>query len=384
MDIALVREAVWRAISPIKPTTAATEASKDFLFSAKRSKAGSHLPEYYLVYFLFVDLLGFKDLGQFEKVAWSVPIDFHGRGFLIEHRKFGLGLFISDDPNDENAATEIVGLIQRGVKEAEPYFTWKAQEAVKDSKLNVVNNARELYERYHFLASRYNELRLEAERRSGERITTQLSETSWTTSFPSFELSRQAKWLALSTIESFFSWTEHVFILLAILQGECLTGDSVAKLAMANWNTKFKTALSVTDPETKQFYEKLLLIRRQLRNFVAHGAFGKDGEAFKFHSGCGAVPVRLPYLESAESFRFGRGIEFVDHEAIELLQRFEAHLWSGSRSPAKLYIQEHGMPLILTMAQNGEYQRAMASDDSMAELSDYLASEMDRHANMDF
>jgi hypothetical protein len=42
-----------------------------------------------VVYFLLVDLLGFKNLGTFEKIAWSVPVDFEGRAFLIEHRKAG-------------------------------------------------------------------------------------------------------------------------------------------------------------------------------------------------------------------------------------------------------------------------------------------------------
>jgi hypothetical protein len=128
----------------------------------------------------------------------------------------------------------------------------------------------------------------------------------------------------------------------------------------------------------------LLTIRRQLRNFIAHGAFGKDGEAFLFHSDCGTVPVRLPYQLATKSFRFGRGIEFVDHEAINFLRTFIEHLWSGPRAPAKLYIQDHGMPLILTMAQSGEYSRAMASEESMTEFSDHLAGLMDRSANMDF
>jgi hypothetical protein len=37
-------------------------------------------------------LLGFHDLGRFEKLAWSVPIDFEGIAYLIEYRKFGVGV----------------------------------------------------------------------------------------------------------------------------------------------------------------------------------------------------------------------------------------------------------------------------------------------------
>jgi hypothetical protein len=86
-ELEAVRAAASRAINPIKPADATTQAPDDnFLFDAKRSDAGRNLPPYYLVYFLLVDLLGFKNLGRFEKLAWSIPIDLDGVAYLIEHR----------------------------------------------------------------------------------------------------------------------------------------------------------------------------------------------------------------------------------------------------------------------------------------------------------
>ena len=40
-----------------------TKADKNFLFSAVRTDAGRSLPPYHIVYFLFVELLGYKNLG---------------------------------------------------------------------------------------------------------------------------------------------------------------------------------------------------------------------------------------------------------------------------------------------------------------------------------
>jgi hypothetical protein len=197
-------------------------------------------------------------------------------------------------------------------------------------------------------------------------------------------LQQEANWLALAAIDSFFSWTEHVFIHLAILQGKCITGNDIARLAVANWDAKFKAALDINEPDTKHYYDELTVIRRQLRNFVSHGSFGKQGEAFSFHSGTGAVPVSLPYREHGVSFRLGIGIEFVDHDAITLIHDFIGHLWSGPRRPARIYLQHEDLPLILTMAQSGEYARGMASEEEMTELVDHLSRERDRHANMDF
>ena len=88
------------------------------------------MPPYYLIYFLLVELLGFRDLGQFEKISWSVPVDFHGRAFLIEHRKLGVGVFAHDPDTEEDAAREIVIRIRKAIELASPFFDWLAEQAV--------------------------------------------------------------------------------------------------------------------------------------------------------------------------------------------------------------------------------------------------------------
>ena len=147
-DLDKVRELAQRAIVPIVPADTQTKAAKNFLFTAKRTDASRELPPYYLVYFLLVDLLGFTDLGRFEKLAWSVPIDFEGRAYLIEHRKFGVGIFAHGTEDDEQNAKRIVGLIKKGVKVAQPFFKWMPDNAVLDLNVNVINNGSQLFERY--------------------------------------------------------------------------------------------------------------------------------------------------------------------------------------------------------------------------------------------
>jgi hypothetical protein len=97
-------------------------------------------------------------------------------------------------------------------------------------------------------------------------------------------LKKQAGWMALAAIDAFFSWTEHIFIHLAILNGRLTSGEQVAALAKADWQHKFKQALDLNEKETKVLFDDLIIIKNQLRNFIAHGAFGKNGEAFHFHS----------------------------------------------------------------------------------------------------
>jgi hypothetical protein len=74
-----------RAISPLSP------GDDGSYFFGQRTAAGRELPQYYLVYFLLVDLLGFPSTGVQEKIAWSVPVKLGDKHLIIEHRKMGLG-----------------------------------------------------------------------------------------------------------------------------------------------------------------------------------------------------------------------------------------------------------------------------------------------------
>lgn len=56
----------------------------------------------------------------------------------------------------------------------------------------------------------------------------------------------------------------------------------------------------------------------------------------------------------------------------------------GPRKPAWVYAQEFGLPLVLTMAQDGTYRNAMASPEEMERFAYHLASRMDDAANMDW
>lgn len=281
-ELLATRNAALEAIAPIRPTDQNTTARKDTLLSAQRSSAGQKLPDYYLVYFLLVELLGFEDLGRSEKIAWSVPIDFQRKAYLIEHRKFGVGIFVQDPEIDEPACQTIVDLIKHGIRAAEPFFSWLAKQALSESILNVVNDSTELFGRYQYFLKTYRHFREEAERRSEERITEKHvgeNGNTWTSvSIPAYELRKQAQWTAQAAVDAFFSWTEHVFIHMTILNGSSKTGSEVAKLATASWYKKFASALDLADAQTKDMYEKLSSIKEQLRNFMAHGAFGKRGK----------------------------------------------------------------------------------------------------------
>jgi hypothetical protein len=401
-ELGEIREAARRAIAPIKPADASTQADANFLFTAKRTNASHSLPPYYLVYFLLVELLGFRNLGRFEKLAWSVPIDLDGMAYLIEHRKFGVGVFARAEESEEQQARRIVALIKKGVKAAKPFFKCMADDAVRASKLNVRNVSNKLFERYIFFRDGFSTATAEAQALKNihetEQQQRQFSFHPYSVrnrnanikgrvalfTFPWIRKSEDASWLALAAVEAFFGWTEHIFIHLAILQGHVTTGAEVAQMAESDWSTKFKSALDVSDKATKEHFDKLVTIRRQLRNFMAHGAFGKEGEAFSFHSGAGAVPVVLDHRPAKTQFSLTPELAFDDEEALATIEKFIAYLWSGQRKPAQIYIQESSLPLILPKASDGTYAAAMASVNDMQDFVDHLSKQRDDAGNMDW
>jgi len=398
-----VREAARRALAPIKPADAGSRTAADFLFTAERTDASRNLPPYYLIYFLFVDLLGFRNLGRFEKLDWSVPIDLEGKAYLIEHRKFGVGVFAQDPVGEEQQAKRIVALIRKGVKAAAPFFKWMADNAVLESKINVRNVGARLFARYIYFRDSFRTASVEAEtnKRDHEvwqkqrelsiggysvkaRSSATPSELVAMFTFPWVHMEQRSGWLALAAIDAFFAWTEHIFIHLAILQGRITTGEEVAELAESEWKEKFKSALDITDKVAKKHFDGLVTIKRQLRNFMAHGAFGKESQAFSFHSNAGAVPVALDHSATKSQFSLTPELAFDDKEALVTIENFIAYLWSGQREPARIYIQESDLPLILPMASDGTYTAAMATVGDMKIFVDRLMRESDAAANMDW
>lgn len=398
VDIEALRARARDALAPVEPAgpPQSSEEARTLMLSS-RTDGGRQVPSYYLLYFLLVDLLGFPKTGQWEKVAWTVPIRYQGRLYAVEHRKLGVGIFapnldssasMSGRPTaaQEEDAREIARCLRSAVEVAEPYFEWRAQQAVKGTQLNVVNRNKWLFERYEYFRGRYSELRGEAKAKGDtKRVTKEdLDDGTHLTSvqFPFWGLYQDAEWTAQAAIEAFFSWTEHAFIHLALLQGRLQTGEDVARLANSNWKEKVKAALDLQNEVTKSYYDTLLELRYQVRNFMAHGAFGKSGEAFSFHSGAGAVPVLLTGARH-DRYSFTGKAAFDEDAALETIEGFLEHLWSGNTRPARQYLFSD-LPIILTYVENGKYSRAMRSEGEMATLVEWLTQKFDDAENMDW
>ena len=378
-EIEEVRQQAMRAVAPLRPPA----EGRKYTYGQKRTNAGRSLPEYYLVYFLLVDLLEFPHSGRWEKVAWTIPVDFNGSAALIEHRKFGIGVFSPASAEDETTAAGIVTAVKRGVGAARPFFDHIAAEAVRGSRLNVTNNCAWLYGRYTYLRDEFRQKAASVTDTSLYKLPDGVELKSF--SDLKYSDSQEARWLGLAAIEAFFGWTEHVLIHIGILLGNIRTGQDVARLAESKWSEKVRAAIDLShEKEIKAIYEDLLEVRRQVRNYMAHGAFGKHGEAFQFHSAAGAVPVNLTDPQDKRVFSMWSLPAFDEAKALEVAELFIAKLWAGNRAPAKLYLEDPDLPVILTYAIDGTYATAMSSEAAMKIFVESLSHEINNAANMDW
>jgi len=387
-EIEKLKNDALKILSPIKSADENTVAEKNFLFSALRSEAGRKLPQYYLVYFLLAELLGFKNLGRFEKIAWSFPIDFNGKAFLIEFRKFGIGIFIQSE-EDEPIARIIASKITGAVKKVQPYYSNIAERAVDVGLINVRNNNRDLFDRYKYLRLMYDKqhalyIKNKDVVKTKKNFDKEGKFLSSTSSMIGYKYLKQANWLAISCIEAFYSWTEHLFIHLAIVAHQLSDGQEITKLIEAEWKEKFNKAIPIGGKKIKKIYDELLIVRQQLRNFVAHGAFGKSGNAFSFHSKTGAIPVLLNHEKIQNRFSLSGSLSFDDNSVMELIDEFIKYLWESSLYPAMYYTQKLNLPTIVTYAKNGQYKSGMDDFKTMEIFTDYLMHELDNAANMDW
>lgn len=115
---------------------------------------------------------------------------------------------------------------------------------------------------------------------------------------------------------------------------------------------------------------------------MAHGAFGKRGEAFSFHSDAGAIPVLL--AESGTNrYSFSGAPAFDEVEAIRNIDSFLYDFWSSELSPVRSHLFST-VPSILTFVADSTYSKAMRSDEAMSEFVEYLENQMDAAANMEW
>ncbi len=376
-SIEQVRENTQRAITPLRKPTSKRKRGQQ----VEKYKGIPH-HYYYLIYFMMVDLLEFDHMGPGEKVAYIIPVEHEGIRYCIVYAKFGMKIEYPKGGDPE----KVFRCLEKGIRAAKPYYKWRAEQAANSVNLNLISRTRELWDKYQYLRKKSKLLAQEAEDRKQEHTvkeTVRGAITIRTVDASSPSLRREARWTGESAIEAFFAWSEHVLVHVAVLLGRVNTAKEIADLVGSDWAQKCKLVFDLTKSDEKEAFDNILNVRRELRNYVAHGSFGKDGAMFNFHSGVGAVPLKIIDKKTQLEFTFGGRASLPNNQIFEYIDAFQDVLWADTRAPAKVYI-ENDLDLILTLQHDGTYRQAMSSVQSMEELVDHLHHQSDRAINMDF
>ncbi|MBY6140661.1 hypothetical protein KUV26_14550 [Leisingera daeponensis] len=333
---------------------------------------------------LLVDLLEFEYSGPFEKLAYSIPVEYKGQIYRVNYEKFGMRIIVPENGDPQGLYRQL----EKGMKAAKRYFLWRADQAAGTDNLNLVSKCHSLWEKYLFLRGRSENLRDQAEASKGEvhheKGSGDHEGSIWATfSFPSFEYKQQADWLHEAAVDAFFAWCEQALVHVAVLLGKLKNGREITDLLNGNFGDKCRLVFNYADPADKRACDDILALRTEIRNYVAHGSFGKDGSTFQFHSKVGAVPLKILDAPKSGSFAFVTESDYDQRRDFERIERFLSQLWSGKREPAKLYI-ETNLPCILTYVTNGKYQRAMRTVEDMKAFLEGLTRMWDDAANMDW
>ena len=334
---------------------------------------------YYLIFLMMVDLLEYEYEGPHEKFCYGISLKFKGHIYTINYQKFGMRIICSKGGDGEVLYNTLV----KGMGAAKPYFEWRADQASMSSDLNLESKCRKLWCKYQYFRGQSEILQNKLKQTENKAEIVKVGKGTTYSYLVSCNSLNQGMWMHEAAVDAFFAWCEQALVHIAILMGKLTSGEEIITLLKGEFRQKCKLVLNLDLTNDKLVYDDISNLRNELRNYVAHGSFGKDGSAFSFHTAIGAVPLNIVDNKSRFKVTFygSDGRDWADD--YDRIDKFYEQLWANGRAPAKQHL-EGEFPCILTHASDGIYNQAMVSEADMEEYLEYLGRSIEDHWNMDW
>jgi hypothetical protein len=195
---------------------------------------------------------------------------------------------------------------------------------------------------------------------------------------------RKGFYNTVAMVDSFFSKTEHLFIMVLPFIDFDREKDNLLELIGSRWQDKYKRIFQIeTDTTAKRFYDQLVNLKDNLRNTFVHGGFEKAGASLYFHfPNVGAIPTTLTKVKDSPHFNFFPVEENKFKDICTLFDQFEDWLKSGKLAQGIKYLQS-GLGVPFDDGSISKFREAIGSDefDNLIERWSYLD---DQHTNMDY
>lgn len=349
-----------------------------------RVDSGSVAVQPYMAYIVLVTLLGFRHWGNGEKVAWIVPVRFRGERLFVSHEKFGFRIRApSISPETATAAAELERRLSRAARVADRLL----EPAMRDQ---IVGGHVTLRNQYHLFRDRYDFLREQASlafaAKPPDRVVRRGDdgEPRVIMSNP-FRPIRQGFFLALSMLDAWFSYLEHITVLLLPFCHYDPSQDNLVKFLSADWTTKFNRIFKPdVNPAMMGQYNELREVKERFRNTYAHGGYEKGGASLLVHwPGTGAIPVTLSRAPDSVHFSFFTMTETGFDNICALLDKADELMRTGNYGRAFKFL-EGGLDVAFDQVSRGEYECAVQSDEAMEDLLERESYYQDQVSNMDW
>lgn len=322
--------------------------------------------------------LGFRSFVPWEKCRWAIPLTFKGRRFIIADQKFGLRIHGEGENSPEER--ELLSRLNSAVLIAADFVSDFGKQQIADGNVTISNQ-------YHRFRDRYALFRRLAEETYGGKLDTVIqtkpSEGVFAALGTALARERNGGFFASAAVESYFSYLEHLLVLLFPFALLDPTAGRLEAFLRSGWDEKLLAVLPDFHRAPNGLSNRVLAEKRGVRNPLAHGGIENDLGSIGVHlPGFGAVPLAME--RATESVTLS-ALSFLDAnrfaELTALFDELDGFIERDPRTKLGVRYAQSGVSLYLDPATRARYDFARSDESAMEALLDELAHEEDRHDN---
>lgn len=304
-------------IEPYKPT------GSDSIYTFQNVSTGNIDPPAYIAAFVFLAVLKFENYGSAEKVWWHTYFKYKNFPFLIRDYKFGSWSIESkgDVEAAKRLAPEIRGKIQQASRYADKLLEREFKKNIEKGEFYINNAYHKLRNAYEFYRSE-TETTLKKLAKHQDKRSTEKARLHRAVQLHNEEINLENRlvYRSFPLMTSFFSLLE--FILDVFFAFEQLQ-LSFFEFRNLPWQERFKKVVPLkSGTNFTRLYEKIVNIKNQYRNPLAHGLTNESALLIPFPF-AGLVPLSYEHL--SKSIHFGY-VQISAKSIQELLNTFSEFL----------------------------------------------------------
>lgn len=337
---------------------------------------------------LALEHAGFQGRGSSDRTAWEADGLFRGVDIALADTLYGPRMLVSQRCSGDpvQLATDAARAIAKACRLIERrILAPHAREQARLGNLTLPNvNAR--------LHAAYRAFRWHGQALIDGHGDDQIRQAALALAMAAAETEFPGPWFVPSVVGNYvtamttawFSWLEHVLVLLLPFSDWEPTSISIEQVIMQTWSGKWKQVIGIGTPESKATFDMLTQTAEKYRHRDAHGGFGKGDAGILVHTPAGVVPARMSAgLDHIVSGAVPSSIDGLV-EAVTFLENAEHFLRTGPFRHGMAWI-DGGLDVAFDHANRAELRAALAAGNAaFDEYLDRIAGAQDRANNYEF